>query len=450
MNDYYLPIHHEYNLCKLTIEGKIPHDLNGILYRNGPNPIFYPKNHHHHLFDGDGMVHAFYINSVCSQSIYYSNKWIKTERFKIENRNNKAVFGGLLDTPKTKLNFNMINKAYNTSNTNLLYFNRNLYSLWEFGLPYKIDPFTLSTLNQSHLNRDYNLGAFTAHPKIDPITGELLAVSYNGDENLPACHVTITSHLNETKLNVDVKTPYRSMMHDFAFTKEYIVIPVFPAIIDFSGRSPHIINWNPSGLSYVGILPRNSTNGEVKHWFTLPSCFVYHFVNAYQNQRHQIILDAVVNDIVPLFVTENNQIKNPSYSRLIRWIFDLENKTYHEFLLDESNLFYHFPHCYQNLLGQIYDTVYAYVQDSNIHQIIKLNLTTKKKLIYCGKEHFALSEPICIATTSGEYILVIETSYIFNQSSLLIFDTNNLITPIVIAKLPERIPCGFHGLWLDS
>jgi hypothetical protein len=41
----------------LKVEGELPRELNGTLYRNGPNPQF--ESPGAHWFVGDGMLHAF-------------------------------------------------------------------------------------------------------------------------------------------------------------------------------------------------------------------------------------------------------------------------------------------------------------------------------------------------------------------------------------------------------
>ncbi len=41
----------------LEVVGELPRDLNGTYYRNGPNPAYEPAGRYH-WFDGDGMIHA--------------------------------------------------------------------------------------------------------------------------------------------------------------------------------------------------------------------------------------------------------------------------------------------------------------------------------------------------------------------------------------------------------
>jgi len=73
------PIQMECDACDLVVEGEIPADLNGSLYRNGPNQRFNPRSEYH-LFAGDGMVHAFHINDGTTAGYAPLNLISKTGR----------------------------------------------------------------------------------------------------------------------------------------------------------------------------------------------------------------------------------------------------------------------------------------------------------------------------------------------------------------------------------
>ena len=51
------PIPMECDAPHLKVTGELPRELNGTLYRNGPNPQFEAPGAH--WFVGDGMLHAF-------------------------------------------------------------------------------------------------------------------------------------------------------------------------------------------------------------------------------------------------------------------------------------------------------------------------------------------------------------------------------------------------------
>src|ERR1700712_4544760 len=56
------PIPMECDAPFLKVTGQLPRELNGTLYRNGPNPQFDSPGAH--WFVGDGMLHAFHIETA--------------------------------------------------------------------------------------------------------------------------------------------------------------------------------------------------------------------------------------------------------------------------------------------------------------------------------------------------------------------------------------------------
>lgn len=443
----YTPIDVETDQQELEVIGHIPNNICGTFYRNGPNPHF-KSYHNYHLFDGDGMIHAFHINNG---KVKYRNKWIKTEKFIIESKIGKAIFGGILDFKGNNLSIETVNKGYNTSNTNVVYYNGQLISLWEFGSPYLINPKSLDTIGIANHITEHHLGAFTAHPKIDPDTSEMISVSYNGYSKMPACYLNIfKKDKNYSKL---IEVPYRSMIHDVAITKNYVVIPVLPAVLDFSTTSQALVNWKPERSSYISIHHRD-VNSSFSHFIKVDTCYIYHFVNAYEDNENNIVVDAIVHDVVPLFFRNSKQqLIHPKYGKLIRWIFNLNSNSYKEEVIDQS-VYYHFPQCDHRFLGKEYNIFYGYAQNKNVHQLKTINLKNKMHKIYTAPPTYYLGEPYFVPklyeSHEGEgYLFVVSTSYEKNESKLLVFDSENIDKPLAEVKTPFRIPIGFHGLWVS-
>ena len=84
----YAPWPMEGEIHDLVVTGDIPAELNGTLYRNGSNPQFAPRGQYH-WFDGDGMIHAF---TLSAGKAHYRNRWVRTERFKLERQHGEALF----------------------------------------------------------------------------------------------------------------------------------------------------------------------------------------------------------------------------------------------------------------------------------------------------------------------------------------------------------------------
>ena len=83
------PIPFESDAAFLKIEGELPRELNGTLYRNGPNPQF--ESPGAHWFVGDGMLHAFHLENGRAS---YRNRWVRTAKWQAEHDAGRALFGG--------------------------------------------------------------------------------------------------------------------------------------------------------------------------------------------------------------------------------------------------------------------------------------------------------------------------------------------------------------------
>ena len=83
------PIPMECDAPFLKIVGELPRELNGTLYRNGPNPQFDAPGAH--WFVGDGMLHAFHLENGRAS---YRNRWVRTPKWQAEHDAGRALFGG--------------------------------------------------------------------------------------------------------------------------------------------------------------------------------------------------------------------------------------------------------------------------------------------------------------------------------------------------------------------
>ena len=120
---------------------RCPRDLEGTLWRNGPNPQFAPRGRYH-WFDGDGMIHAFRIRDG---RVSYRNRWVRTARFQLERAAGEALFGGLADMASTDPRVAPSMTSPNAANTNIVLHAGKLLALWEGGPPHALDPRTLET-----------------------------------------------------------------------------------------------------------------------------------------------------------------------------------------------------------------------------------------------------------------------------------------------------------------
>ena|SRR3989338_2145522 len=444
------PLTEEYTLENCVVLGTLPKELNGTFYRNGPNPHYLYSAKNYHMYEGDGMIHAISFNHG---KVSYLNRWVRTEKFLLEEKAKKGLFGGLRDF--AACDPSVQNCSRNTANTNILLHNNNLLALNEAHQPIAIKPDDLSTLGTFNFNNTLDR-SMTAHPKTDPITGELLFYSYFS-MNLDFMYFIAHKKGNIT-YQEKLTMPYISMMHDFAITKNYSIFPVFPLTWDLRRimRKEYIFQWEPNLGTHFGIMPRYG-NDETMIWFQDDACLAMHVVNAYE-KGDNIILDMMVLNDIPenaIAFADNNQIF-PVY--LTRWIFNLTTRKLSKQNLD--NVSSEFPRIDERFTSQQHHHAYmASTLNNNLIEfdsITHYDLQQDIKQIHRFGNKIMPHEPIFVPRSKnskqGEGFLL---TYVYHttqdRSDLVILDAEHVDhEPVAIVQLPHRIPYGFHGCWVSQ
>ena len=446
----YAPWPMEGEVHDLVVQGEIPEELNGTLYRNGSNPQFSPRGRYH-WFDGDGMIHAF---TLGDGKAHYRNRWVRTERFKLEREAGEALFAGLSDLSNTDKRVEGV--FPNAANTNIIYHAGKLLALWEGGPPYELDPSTLDTIGLYDFNRKLQ-GAMTAHPKVDPKTGELLFFGYGPFP--PYLRYDVASADGDIIRSSAIDIPVPTMMHDFITTRDHVIFMVFPATLrpeNLTSGSP--IRWEPELGTRIGVMPRNGGSADVV-WFETDPCFVFHAMNAY-TESNQVIADVCQFHHVPLFSLEDDSAQT-NMPTLTRWTLDLETKSIKMEQRDDQAC--EFPRLDERYAGLQYRAAYAAgikssssLSDGGFNMVIHYDHTTGQQRVHdLGSSSYA-SEPNFVprseSSAEGEgFLLVGVYRKEEHRSDLVILDAENIEQePLAIVQLPHRIPYGFHGNWADG
>ena len=114
LRDNYAPIRSEIDAPDLIVEGELPEALNGTFHRNGPNPLFPPRDSYHY-FSGDGMVHAATFENG---RVSYRNRWVRTEKWNADANAGEALFGSMGNPMTTDKRAKGV--RYNVANTHIV------------------------------------------------------------------------------------------------------------------------------------------------------------------------------------------------------------------------------------------------------------------------------------------------------------------------------------------
>jgi len=140
-------IEKNYSPVDLKIEGKLPNDIEGFFYRNGPAKHERGDIRYKHLFEGDGMLQSF---QFTEGKIRHFGKFIETPKFKREDAAKQFLYSG----PDTKLENSLpvsSSDTINVANTNVIPVGNDLWALWEAGSPTLIEQSTLDYKQQVNL-----------------------------------------------------------------------------------------------------------------------------------------------------------------------------------------------------------------------------------------------------------------------------------------------------------
>ncbi|MGH7899822.1 MAG: carotenoid oxygenase family protein, partial [Candidatus Binatia bacterium] len=322
----FAPWRTEGDVPDLEVVGEIPRDLRGTYYRNGPNPAFEPRGRYH-WFDGDGMIHAVAIEDGRAR---YRNRWVESEGLKEERAAGMAVFPGLLELKPTEAL-----RIKVTGNTNIVAHAGKLLALVESSLPTELRPQTLETIGLYDFGGRLG-GAMTAHPKIDPRSGEMLFFGYSPFPPYLQYHVADPNGALVHSEPIDVAWP--SMIHDFAVTEHHAIFLLCPIVFDFekamAGGS--VFSWEPERGTRIGVMPRRGTSTDVR-WFETDPCYVFHPMNAYE-EGSELVLDVLRYEQLLFMsptVARKPEWHDQQVARLHRWTIDLAAGTLRSQALDD-------------------------------------------------------------------------------------------------------------------
>lgn len=444
----FAPIRREIESEALTVIGELPAALSGIFVRNGPNPQFPPLGQYH-WFDGDGMLHGVEIRDGKAS---YRNRYIHTAGFIAEREAGKAIWTGLLEPMQTDLPTPM----KNTANTALVRHGGQFLALWEGGAPHAIALPELDTQGQYTFG-DRLQSPFTAHPKVDPVTGEMLFFGYSLTQP-PFVQYGIVAATGELTRQIAIDIPVGVMMHDFAVSENYTIFLDLPLECH-----PEQLERGGAMLSFVkrparfGILPRHGDSDQVR-WFESEPCYIFHTLNAYDEGDEVVLIACPMASTSVLGggsgLSSSEQEDTPY---LHRWRFNLATGTVKEERLDD--LAGEFPWVNEAYVGRShrYGYVAKFVPGTEMplfDGIVKYDFEQDKREVHSYGEGRYGGEAVFVprpgATEEDDGWLM---GFVHDEntqiSELVVIDARAMSAPPTArVQLPQRVPYGFHGTWV--
>jgi carotenoid cleavage dioxygenase len=446
----FAPIATEHDVADLPIRGELPRGLDGTLFRNGPNPQFAPPDPaRHHWFLGDGMVHGFTLRDGRAS---WHNRWIRTDKFLAERAAGRALATGFtgargLDIPDTGL-----------ANTSLAWHAGRLLALEEAHLPWALDPGTLATRGVEDFGGLPR--PFTAHPKADPATGELVFFGYStaGPLSAEMAWGTLSPAGAVTRYE-RFPVAYCAMVHDFAVTAQHVLFPLMPLTgsLPRAMRGGPVFAWEPELGGHIGLLRRDAGVASLR-WFRAEACYAFHVLNAWEDAAGRVLADVMEFAAPPLFPRADGSAspKAATQAHLTRWVLDPAAGTdaFRRERLDD--LAGEFPRMDDRRAG-LPNRFGAYMGQSRgamPDTLAWCDLETGGRRHFTVPEGDALSEAVFVPRGAAEgdgWLLTVAWRAAEGRSELLVLDAADVAAgPVATVILPDRVPHGFHGTWVPA
>ncbi|MEP3224450.1 MAG: carotenoid oxygenase family protein [Parasphingorhabdus sp.] len=423
----FAPVFEEQTAFDLKVTGNIPPELNGRYFRNGANP---PSGKSHDWFLACGMIHGVELKH--GKAIWYRNRYVQTALLEE-------------DTPSPESRSKLENSI---ANTHIIGHAGKIFALAELSLPIEMSS-ELETVGPYRFDGHLN-GNMTAHPRICPITGELLFFGYG--LRPPFLTYYRASADGQLVQQEQIAVKGATMMHDFNITENYVIFMDLPMVWDFGERESGGlgVKFDPDYGARLGIMPRTGNNKDVI-WFDIEPCYVYHTMNAYE-AGDEIVLEGCR---MVGYMAEG--MTKPPLPKLHRWRMNLVTGSVREEQIDDLGV--DFPRVPDHLVGQAHRYGYTaeFGQDApTVDAFHKYDMHSGNKSSHYLKDGRTGSEAVFVpaANASNEddgYLM----SFVFdpaeNKSELVIFDASNMANePVARIHLPARVPAGFHGSWIAS
>lgn len=449
----FAPVRDERTIADLPVLGHLPPELEGMFVRNGSNPYFEPLGHYH-WFDGDGMLHAV---SLAGGRARYVNRYIRTAALAQEQHAGRALWRGLSDSPLQ----NPDRLYKNVANTSVLWHHRQLLALWEMGTPHAVEPRELTTRGP------YDFGgvldhAFTAHPKVDPVTGELFTFGYSPVRK-PYLRYSVFDREGRRTHATDIDLEVCSAMHDMAITERFVLFLDLPFTfrLERVKRGEPLAAWEPERPCRFGVLGKHAA-GDTLRWFESSPGYIFHVLNAHEEGDAVVLTAARMDrmDIAAMGAPRGTAERHAnSGARLHRWRFDLATGACSEIALDDATI--EFPKVADARVGRPARYGYAgrHVRGERVltlDGVIKYDLERGAQSVCAfpgggrGGEFVFVPRRGATAEDDGWLVGFVHDGA-REASDLVALDARTMDPePVARVKLPVRIPYGFHGTWVPA
>lgn len=449
----FAPIHAEIAADGLEVIGEVPRDLAGMYVRNGSNPRFDPIGRYH-WFDGDGMLHGVLFHDGKAS---YRNRYIRTAGLAAEEEAGRALWSGIMERPDFKKPGGPFK---DTANTDLVFHDGRLLALWWLGGQcHEIALPSLETKGIRSFGGRVGKG-LSAHPKLDPVTGELMFFDYQMTP--PYLTYGVISKHGEVVHEVPIDLPGARLQHDIAITERHTILMDLPMMWDpeLLMRGKTRVRFYSDKPSRFGVIPRLGDPSSIR-WFEARACYMYHTINAWEEGDEIVLTGCRIENPIPSsrdgrVIPHLDVLALEPY--LYEWRFNLVSGAVRERALDD--VMTEFPRMNNAVLGRrsrySYNPRIAPETELSYDGVVKYDTEagTSATCVY-GPGRFGgetvFAPRIGAKAEDDGYLLTFVVDERAGTSEAVVIDARDVAKgPVARLRIPQRVPIGYHSWWVPE
>lgn len=450
------PVRFEADVFECEVVGAIPRELSGALYRVGGDREF-PSLESDNIINGDGLMSMFRFQDG---HVSFRMRYVKTERLLQERAARRRLYGHyrnrFTDHPAVAST-----DRDNTANTYAFHHHGNLYMLREDSHPYRVDPATLETLAVDHFDGKLKSKTMTAHPKIDPRTGEWWSMGlFASKEPYKDMSLHVIDEHGQVIREEWFDMPIPGITHDWAVTREHLVFPIMPITVDMSRvrSGGRFYAYDPAVPSMWGVMAREGSVRDIR-WFKIPGITIGHIMNAF-TEGGVVHVDATVahGNVFSFFPSVSGEKADPESgaTTITRLSFDLNATDARAVTLTTfDGALGDMPRLDERFAMSKYRYGYFASRRLPYFGVGQLDWNTHEMKIHAMPDSLA-QEPVFVerdanAPEGDGFVLSVVNRHRENRADLVVLDGRDVSRPpLATVKLPFDLSFQFHGCFVRS
>lgn len=434
----------------LRVQGSVPQDFSGRLYRNGPALYERGGRRYEHWFDPDGMIQSYEFGPG---GVTHQGRLVRTAKLMQEEQAGRFLFNGA-GTHFADALPSRSNEDGNVANINIQPLNGELLALWEAGSAHRIDPETLETRGVKHWSDELQGVPFSAHPHFDE-NGDMWnigSVPFGARPMLVLYHVARDGTLRKVRPHT---LDFRGYMHDFVLTPRYLVALNSSAVLGAGDSYVDRMQWQPTQPSQLLIFDRNDFSLQMT--IEVPPTFVFHFGNGWDS-ANEIGFTAcaysdsrIMNSGMRLLAGQRAGSYHTE-AELVRYTIDLAARTAR---VDSLELVMEFPG-FDRRRPFAAQTLYGAAgqdrsESSLASAVVAVDPLTGERQSFDYGDGVIVEEPLFVPGERRNYLVHSYLDYRAGRSGVALLDARHLASgPLMRAEMDRVTPLGFHGCFLPG